>query len=218
MKKPRRRPGNSARIIKRRPKNGETQLLPPQPLPLKETSQRLPFKESTWKDRLRNFWVRILAFISILSAVVTVLAWVWSYWPTIEIEANPVTDKTNPFNAEFTIKNAGKIPVYGIIFSCTVKSPGLPTILTEGNATRSPLGNIAGQGTSYLAVSDSVTRNCAFGFRTPMHLINASYPAIIHATAEYSWPFIKLRSSTSRTFGSRTTPAGDIVLVPNSGW
>jgi hypothetical protein len=181
--------------------------------------QALPLRKLRWKDRRGSVWGRILALVSVVASIIGVATFAWTYYPTVEIKATEVADKIDPINAEFTINNIGKLPVYELIFTCLIDTPGRLVEL-GGNKTDSPLGSTGGQGMPYLAASGSITRNCALGFRKSYIRSRITYPAYhsrccrvfvaIHWTAEFDLSHFQQQNDAGRRhcFGTRLGVVG----------
>jgi hypothetical protein len=157
-------------------------------------------------------------YLELIVAILALFGTAWALAPSLDLRPGVVTSKSNPTNADFTISNVGRVPVYGVILTCRIKTREVHDLFVGANAGKSPLGGHAGQGISILHANESVTRNCAAGFPTQIPLINVTYPASFTITVDYSWPFIGYRDSITRAFGSRTADDGSVTLAPDTGW
>lgn len=156
-------------------------------------------------------------YLGIAASAVTVIGAVYTFYPTLDILAYPLTSKTNALDAEFTLTNKGWISVYNLTIGCEINSRNGRGVVTHGNSSQSPIGTLGGQGIDQLSPNSSVTRNCGAGFPGYFNS-NLDYPVSIKITAEYTWPIVRIGSSVSRTFSSRQDSTGNITMIPDSGW
>jgi hypothetical protein len=174
-----------------------------------------PAKER--RGGFQHFLEHTNLLLGIAASAVVLIGAIYALCPTLDISADPVTNKTNAFDAEFNVTNKGQLPVYNLTIGCEINSRNGRGVVTEGNESQSPLGTLAGQGIDQLSPNSSVIRNCGAGFPGNFNS-NLDYPASIKVTSEYTWPVVHIRRSVSRTFSSRQDSTGSITMVPDSGW
>lgn len=199
-------------VKKRRKPRARAGRLPSKPQEPRTLPERPPQRR-----RYRGFLEHANSYLTIAVSLIALVGGAYAYFPSIDILANPVMNKMNAFDAEFTVTNNGRVPVYDIIIACEINSRGGHDVITEGNSSQSPIGTVGDQGIDYLPPHSSITRNCGGGFSGDFNS-NLAYPASIKVTSKYTWPIVPVRSLETRTFSSRRDIAGNILLIPDSGW
>ena len=158
-------------------------------------------------------WSIPLGWAAVL-AIGNAVQFVLPYRPHVTIQAGISVDSKDPLATPFIFTNVGGLPVYDLIFGCTID---------PGNTTVSE--SVPGQETvAVLLAGDSVTRDCAFRSvvdpkRSTPFLMPLGRPdqTVLRPFVNFTWPVIGTTDHVEIRYSARPNrDTGGYLLVPNA--